>query len=146
MPAAVEEPEREDQNDRRAGRAAVEEQHLDILLEIVTAARFEQGSVGDRGQGQRRGSNRDVAPIDGPDPTREGLDLTQPEPPLRATECPRFDLLESVAVRSDRAANGLRWLWLVSETPHARLRSSGRSRISQIFEAEKQIVIVDVRV
>ena len=68
MPAPIDEPERDEQHDRRAGRGAVEEQHLDILLETVTGARFEQGSVGDRGQDQRRGSDRDVAPIDGPDP------------------------------------------------------------------------------
>jgi hypothetical protein len=101
--------------------------------------------VGERGEDQRHGPKRDVAPIGSPDLIEGGLDPTQRETPLYATESPRFDPLESLAVRSDRGANGLGWLGLVSETPRVRLRSAGRSRISQIVEAEKQIVIVDVR-
>jgi hypothetical protein len=59
----------------------VEEQHLDILLEIVTATRFKQASVCDRGQNQRGRSKREGARIG-------GADLLQPEPPLHAAERP----------------------------------------------------------
>jgi len=81
MPAAVDEPERHDQNDRRPGRGAVEEQHLDILLEVVTTTRFEQVAIGDRGQNQRSHAERERARIDGSDPI-------QPRPPLHTAECP----------------------------------------------------------
>ena len=47
---------------------------------------------------------------------------------------------------TDWVTNELRLLGLVSETPHAKLWSAGRSKTLQIVEAEKQIVIVDVRV